>query len=275
MEFTGHNILLGNGQRTMGDKTMLLGESALWSSIRKALSFLFPGTIEERNRLRVADLGCLEGGYTVEFARMGFDTLGIEAREDNLVKCKYVKANLNLPNLKFVRDDARNIATYGKFDIVLCYGLLYHLDDPADFLKKVSGCTNKVLLLNTHFAPELDPRYSLGFVNNFILAPLQKRTGLFEFTKNQRLSSLQVNEGYRGRWKKEWNRRSSQSSIEKSLWASYNNHRSFWLCKKDLTKALHAAKFDSVFEQFDFTGDLLPDNFTHFYQRSMFVALKH
>jgi len=273
-KFTAHNILLNNGKKTLDDNVILLGESAVWKSIESSLNLFVPHTKEERSRLRVVDLGCLEGGYAVEFARMGFDTLGIEVREENISKCNYVKSNLDLPNLKFVKDDVRNIASYGKFDIVLCYGLLYHLNDPIDFLTKVSNCNNKLIFLNTHFAPELDLRYNLGFLNNYFIAPIQKRTGLFKFEENFRLSRLQSNEGYKGRWRKEWRKGASLIKREKGLWSSYDNDKSFWLIKKDLTKALHSAKYDHVFEQFNFTGDILPDNYTDFYKRSMFVAVK-
>ena len=273
-KFTAHNILLSNGKKTLDDNTILLAESAVWKSIESSLNLFFPGNKEERSRLRVVDLGCLEGGYAVEFARMGFDTLGIEVREENISKCNYVKSDLNLPNLQFVKDDVRNIAAYGKFDIVLCYGLLYHLNDPIDFIKKVSNCNNKLMFLNTHFAPERDLRYSLGLLNHFLIGPIQKRTGLFEFEKNYRLSSLQSNEGYRGRWKKEFSKGASQMIREKSLWSSYDNEQSFWLCKTDLAKALHDAKYDYVFEQFNYTGDIMPENYTHYYNRAMFVAAK-
>lgn len=275
MEFTAHNILLNNGKKTLSENEVLLGESAVWKSIGNSINLFLPGTKEERSRLRVVDLGCLEGGYAVEFAKMGFDTLGIEAREDNLAKCNYVKDNLDLPNLNFVKDDVRNIANYGKFDIVLCYGLLYHLNDPIDFLKKISSCTNKLLFLNTHFAKERDIRYGLGFLNTRFIAPIQKRTQLFEFTKNQRLSPITYHEGYRGRWYKEWSKNVGKNRIEKMLWAAYNNDKSFWLCKKDLTKALHDVKFDSVFEQFNYTGDIFREDYTHYYNRTMFVAIKH
>ena len=274
-KFTAHNILLNNGKRTLDDNAVLLGESAVWKSIEASLNLFFPHAREDRSRLRVVDLGCLEGGFAVEFARMGFDTLGIEVREENMAKCNYVKENLNLPNLQFVKDDVRNIVSYGKFDIVLCYGLLYHLNDPIDFLTKISDCNNKLMFLNTHFAPERDLRYKLGFLNNFFIAPIQKRTGLFEFEKNYRLSRLQLNEGYRGRWKKEWSKGVTQIIREKSLWSSYDNDKSFWLLKKDLTKALHKTGYDNVFEQFNYTGDIMPDNYTQFYNRAMFVAVKN
>lgn len=69
----------------------MLGESATWKSIVNSLDLFFPGKKEERRKLRVVDLGCLEGGYAVEFAKLGFDTLGIDAREENIQKCNYVK----------------------------------------------------------------------------------------------------------------------------------------------------------------------------------------
>ena len=275
MNFTAHNILLDNGQKTMGEKHILLGDSAVWKSIEKTINLFLRQSKQERNGFRVVDLGCLEGGYAVEFARLGFDTLGIEARKDNIEKCLYVKSNLNLPNLNFVKDDVRNLPNYGHFDITLCYGLLYHLNDPVNFLNIMSNCTNKMLVLNTHFAPEHDMRYNLGILNNRFIAPIQKRTKFLEYQKNYRLSKISKNEGYKGRWYKEWNENEKKEKIENMLWASYNNNKSFWLCKKDLTKALHNSGFNSVFEQFDFTGDLAPDNYTQVYNRTMFVAIKH
>ncbi len=273
-KFTAHNILLDNGQKTMPDEGVLLGRSEMWKSIERTLELFIPQGSELRSKMRVVDLGCLEGGYSLEFARLGFDTLGIEAREDNIKKCEYVRENCSFSNLKFVKDDVRNLTNYGKFDITLCYGLLYHLNDPVNFLKTLSACTTRVLLLNTHFAPEHDIRYSLGALNKYLIAPLQKRTGFMENQKNFRLSKIALSEGFRGRWYKEWDEEAGKDKIEKMLWASYNNNRSFWLLKKDLTKALHQVGFDSVFEQFDFTGDIAPDNYTSYYNRTMFVAVK-
>lgn len=275
MKFTAHNILLSDGTKTMGDGHILFSESELWKSIVKTLDLFFPGSKEERKKVKVVDLGSLEGGYAVELAKLGFDTLGIEAREENVAKCNHVKESLNLSNLKFVKDDARNVANYGNFDIVLCYGLLYHLNDPINFIKTMSSCNSKLMLLHTHFAPERDIRYGLGFLNTYFIAPIQKRTKILEFTKNWRLSAITRNEGYRGRWLKEYNRNASKKKIEKLLWSSYNNDQSFWLCKKDLTTALHEAGYDSVFEQFNYTGDIIPHNNNYHYKRGMFVALKH
>ncbi|PZR28490.1 MAG: methyltransferase type 11 [Citrobacter freundii] len=273
MTFTAHNVKLNNGQTTMPSNGLLLENSAMWTSIAKSISLFV--SKENRSQMRAVDLGCLEGGYSVELAKLGFDTLGIEARAENVEKCNYVKNNLQLDNLHFATDDVRNLPKYGKFDITICYGLLYHLNDPISFLKTVSNCTTKILFLNTHFAPDRDFRYNLGPLNRFVIGPIQKRTKFLEYRKNFRLSPMTENEGYAGRWYREWSKSAPKAKVEKLLWASYNNDRSFWVRKKDLTQALHEVGFNSVFEQFDYTGDILPDNYTSHNNRTMFVAVKH
>ena len=275
MQFTAHNILLSSGEKTIPGDAVLLSESALWKSIVKTTDLFLPSTREERSRMRVADLGCLEGGYAVEFAKLGFQTLGIEARQDNLDKCNFVKSNLQLSNLEFVKDDVRNIENYGRFDIVLCYGLLYHLNDPVSFIRTLNRVTKKLLLLSTHYAPFHDVRYSLGFINNYFLAPLQKRTHFLERTKNYRLSAITEHEGYPGRWFREWSATAGKKKIERLLWASYNNSRSFWLTKKALISALADAGFPYVFEQFDYTGNGVDENYAEYFNRGMFVCLKN
>jgi SAM-dependent methyltransferase len=100
----------------------------------------------------VADLGCLHGAYAVEFARQGYRTTGIEARPVNLAKCRQRAAEVKLDGLSFVQDDVRNIDSHGTFDAVFCCGILYHLDEPAKFLRTLGQVTNRLLIVQTHFA---------------------------------------------------------------------------------------------------------------------------
>jgi cyclopropane fatty-acyl-phospholipid synthase-like methyltransferase len=120
-------------------------------SAKRLLSVIFPGA---KSDVRLVDLGCLEGGYSVEFARMGFNVLGMEIRESNLMACDFVKQKTNLPNLTFVRDDVWNLAKYGRFDAVFCCGIFYHLDRPTEFLRLLSSVTSKIIILQTHFATD-------------------------------------------------------------------------------------------------------------------------
>src|SRR5437899_454532 len=112
VEFTAHNIRLDNGVLTKPEVGMLVDAYPWFVSAKRVLDVVFP---KERSSFRLADLGCLEGGYAVEFARMGFQVLGMEVRDSNIAACRYVKANTNLANLQFVQDDVWNIARYGTF----------------------------------------------------------------------------------------------------------------------------------------------------------------
>ncbi len=113
-------IRLDNGHYTCPEIGFTIEEHPWFRSAAGLLSVVFPG---DKTKIRVADLGCLEGGYTVEFARLGFQATGIEVRHNNFQACQYVKANTNLINLEYIRDDAWNVARYGPFDAVFCCGL--------------------------------------------------------------------------------------------------------------------------------------------------------
>ncbi len=115
IEFTAHNIRLDDGTYTKPDIPYPMESLPWFVSAKRVLDTVFPG---DKRHLRLADLGCLEGGFAVEFARMGFQVLGLDVRETNIRACHYVKAHTNLPNLEFAQDDVWNIANYGTFDAI-------------------------------------------------------------------------------------------------------------------------------------------------------------
>jgi hypothetical protein len=255
IEFTSHNIRLDNGSFTKPDMRYSIDAHGWIVSARRLLDTVFPG---DKNHYRLADLGCLEGGLAVEFARMGFQVLGVEVREANIAACNYVKANTNLPNLEFIKDDARNIAKYGVFDVVICCGLLYHLDKPKEFLNTLSAVTTKLLILQTHFSMDTkktDPknkehrwfgiaRKPLASVESYNPEPADKFN----------LSELTENEMLRGRWYTEFANDEAFSKRDSAKWSSWDNRRSFWIQREYLLQAIHDVGFDLVMEQYDSLG---------------------
>ena len=146
--FTAHNIVLDNGVQTLPGREL----SAADEVCRLTLKALQENFTEPPGKIRVADLGALEGGYSVALARAGYQVTAIEARQRNILKCCHVAANTDLPNLTFIQDDVRNLPLYGEFDAVLCSGLLYHLDRPVDFLNMLGSVTKRLLILKTHYS---------------------------------------------------------------------------------------------------------------------------
>jgi SAM-dependent methyltransferase len=248
-EFTAHNIELEDGSRTIPGQPLLRDWGICRAALR-SLRLLVP-IGSARRPPRVADLGCLEGGYAVEFARCGYDVVGIEGRRSNVDKCELVARRLNLPNLSFVHDDARNIRSHGSFDAVFCCGLLYHLDQPVAFLRDLSFVTRRLLLLHTHYATADDEAWS-----KFPLSPLT------------------VHEGRLGRWFQEWEPGTSPEDVEMISWAAVGNSSSFWLEKRHLLQTMIDVGFPIVCEQYDFLGGVVEDDFIDDQHRSFFLGIK-
>jgi SAM-dependent methyltransferase len=245
IEFTAHNIDLPDGTQTW--KGPLLRETAAGRAVQRTLDLVF--SQPEKRGLRIVDLGCLEGGATVEFARQGFDALGIEARKTNIEKCHYVAERLRLPNLHFVQDDVRNIQKYGIFDATFCSGLLYHLESPRAFLRTLGAITRRVLILHTHYATEPDP-------------------------PNFRLSPMTRHEDRLGKWYEEWPEGLAPEKVEEKVWASVGNHRSFWMTKEHLLETMREAGFTTLYEQYDFLANIAEDPYIADNARSLFVGIK-
>ncbi|BCZ24969.1 class I SAM-dependent methyltransferase [Mycobacterium senriense] len=273
IEFTAHNIKLDDGTFTRPESTQSMTDHPWFISSRGVLETVFPG---DKSKIRVADLGCLEGGYAVEFARLGFKVLGVEVRESNIAACNYVKSRTNLPNLEFVQDDAFNIAKHGVFDAVFCCGLLYHLDRPKEFLEAVSVATNKLLILQTHFSliSRNAVRFKLSTRARWFTDRILRRPESTQFV----LSAPTKNEGLAGRWYTEFQNNQSFKDRESAKWASWDNRRSFWIQREHLLQTIHDVGFDLVMEQYDnlepnIAEGLLGGSYESF-MRGTFIGIK-
>lgn len=249
LPFESHSIELPDGTRTM-PREPLLREKAICRSALRSLAAFVP-IADPARPPRVIDLGCREGGYALEFARAGYEVLGLEARESNLDRCRLIADAYELPNLSFVRDDARNVGDHGRFDAAFCCGLLYHLDRPVEHLMALGAITDRLLILNTHYAewPQ-SPYFSLS-----------------EMTKS---------EGVLGKWYVDLPPDASAEQMEASRGASWGNEQSFWIERRHLLESIRGAGFEMILEQHDFMDDVPRDALVWWdeQQRSQFLGVK-
>ncbi|MBO1905787.1 class I SAM-dependent methyltransferase [Microvirga sp. 3-52] len=69
--------------------------------------------------------------FAIEFARMGSPTTGLEIRDVHLAKAEFARKILNLSNCGLVQGEVQKIpASLGQFNVIICTGILYHLDFP-------------------------------------------------------------------------------------------------------------------------------------------------
>lgn len=214
--WSAHNICLGVDVYTMSK-----GVAGDEIKLRRILQSVSDIARRPLDNLRVLDLACLEGLYAVELARHGASVVGIEVREANIEKARFAKEVLALDNLELVQDDVRNLSRnkYGCFDVVLCLGILYHLDAPDvfSFLERIAEVCQDFVLIDTH-------------------------VGLPE------KSCLYKGRNYWGSAYQEHDADSTPEMRAEQLWASLDNPVSFWLSRASLFNALAHVGFTSVYE---------------------------
>jgi 2-polyprenyl-3-methyl-5-hydroxy-6-metoxy-1,4-benzoquinol methylase len=146
-KFTAHNVRLADGTQTFPSIGYTMDQNPVTQCVGRLLHTIYPEGLQGKTLI---DVGCLEGGFATEFARMGMTATGVEVRESNYRNCLYVQDRVNLPNLHFIQGDAMDVAKLGKFDVFFVSGLLYHLDKPRKFLEDVATNCGKALVLWTH-----------------------------------------------------------------------------------------------------------------------------
>ena len=104
------------------------------------------------------DIGCHEGYYTLALARMGVRrAVGLEPREENLRRARFVAAATGLPNLEFVPGHVEDLAAeQAVCPLTLFLGVLYHVTDPMACLRQVSAVTGELCIVETQVVDEVE-----------------------------------------------------------------------------------------------------------------------
>jgi SAM-dependent methyltransferase len=94
----------------------------------------------------VLDVGCGVGHLAVFFAERNCDVLCVDARSENLERLAelYPGRCTAQANVEVDRMDQ-----FGRFQIVFCYGLLYHTENPIAALRNIASACDEMLLLET------------------------------------------------------------------------------------------------------------------------------
>lgn len=149
--WTAHNFSLGNGIFTM--KAEVTGDEV---KLRRVLQTVSDISDQPISGMKILDLACLEGMYAIAFAKKGATVCAIEGREANIEKARFAANTLSLANIEFHQDDVRNLSKekYGSFDVVLCLGILYHLNHPDlfTFLKQIFSVCRHFAVIDTHIS---------------------------------------------------------------------------------------------------------------------------
>jgi 2-polyprenyl-3-methyl-5-hydroxy-6-metoxy-1,4-benzoquinol methylase len=214
--WTAHNARLCDSVWTVKEGVVNFDEKAR-RAVQIAHDFFGP----DLSGLRVLDLGAGEGGLSLEFARHGAKVVCVEGRENNIAKARFVAEVLGIRGISFLCQDVRHLPDFKrKFDLVLCYGLLYHLDADGAFqlIERIHQLASRAAVIDTH--------YSLVGEQSVELR----------------------GELYSGRSFREYAEGVTPADMLNSVWSAMGNRTSFWFTKPSLLNLLNRAGFSTVYE---------------------------
>lgn len=123
---------------------------ARWAMAREVLT-----QVRDRCSLALStclDVGCGPGWFSQKLADLGLNVEGIDGRWENVET-----ARRRAPGLQFhhgnIESDVET-AALGQFDLVFCFGLLYHTENPFRVIRTLHRLTRKVLFVESIVAPE-------------------------------------------------------------------------------------------------------------------------
>ncbi|BBK30191.1 methyltransferase family protein [Stella humosa] len=215
--WVGHNIHLGHGVYTIDARVVGAENTA-----KHLLDVVGSIARKPLDRLRILDLGCSEGLYAIEFGLHGAEVVGVEGRAAPLARARFAAEALGLSRVRFEQGDAREAteALYGRFDVILNCGLVYHLDagDVFRVFENMAGMCDDLAIVETHYAQTVTERFEYRGQEYFGVSRREHEDG----------ADLTVR--------------------EKREWASLDNAYSFWLSKPSLVNALARSGFATVTE---------------------------
>jgi tRNA (mo5U34)-methyltransferase len=100
------------------------------------------------------DVGCGFGYFSKLLHTLGLNVTAIDGRSENVKE-----ASRRVPEVEFHTMDAEDhsILGFGTFDIVLCFGLLYHLENPFLAIRHLRALTSAILFVESVIFPGEDP----------------------------------------------------------------------------------------------------------------------
>jgi SAM-dependent methyltransferase len=126
-----------------------------YNSTRAAATGDVLSELQGQLQLRTAiDVGCGFGYMSAFLHSLGLRVTAVDGRNENIQE-----ARRRSPDVHFETANAEGTAlrSMGRFDLVLCFGLLYHLENPFLAIRNLHALTSELLLIESMVFPGSEP----------------------------------------------------------------------------------------------------------------------
>ena len=126
-----------------------------------------------RNRdiknLKILDVGCGGGIICEPLARLGAKVTGIDFAPNNINAAK-IHSKKNKLKINYIHKDVEKSKLDGKFDLILMFEVLEHLDDWKKTIKKIKKNLNKngIVIISTINRNSLSKLFAINIAENIL-----------------------------------------------------------------------------------------------------------
>lgn len=122
------------------------------------LKIFLPQLIEDTNSRTALDVGCGFGYFSKYLKDLGLEVTAFDGRIENVTEARIRNPDVNV-EVHNIED--LSIVKCGQFDVVTCFGLLYHLENPFCAIRNLSSLTRKICIIETVISPYSSPLTAL------------------------------------------------------------------------------------------------------------------
>jgi FkbM family methyltransferase len=124
----------------------------------EALRGFLASIVKEMQLNSAVDVGCGVGYFSSLLQSLHLDVLALDGRAENIEEAK-----VRVPGVEFRLADAEDggIRSLGKFDLALCFGLLYHLENPFAAIRNLFALTQKIAVVEGMCIPGDEPLFGV------------------------------------------------------------------------------------------------------------------
>ncbi len=127
---------------------------SFYESRKKFLGILLSNLPNCLSLRTVLDAGCGIGLFSNYLSSLNLNVAAFDGREGNIEEARkrYPQVEFFVKNV----EDPR-VRELGQFDLVLCFGLVYHLENPFRAIRNLHDVTAKVLIIESMVTPSPSP----------------------------------------------------------------------------------------------------------------------
>ena len=121
------------------------------------------------NKTKILDIGCGGGLISEGVSKLGADVTGIDFVKEN-IKVAKMHAKKNNLNINYIVKDFEKEKITSKFDVIIIFEVLEHLNDWESFLKKIrlNLKKNGILIISTINKNLISKFFTLDIAENFL-----------------------------------------------------------------------------------------------------------